>query len=200
MQAETATYAPNVILAPAMPRARVWGRAAAVLLVVAFAGLTALAAQWEILLPFTPVPISGQTFAVLLAGAALGSRLGASSQALYLGVGIVGFPVFSGGDGGWQVMTGATAGYLVGFVVAAWVVGRMAERHADRKLWTAVPMFVAGSLVIYACGVAGLMLLAGMGPAEAVVKGVVPFLVGDALKAAAAGGLLPLAWKLRPGG
>jgi biotin transport system substrate-specific component len=184
--------APQVITARVLAR----GRTASVGLVVGFALLTAAAAQWRIALPFTPVPITGQTFAVLLAGAALGWRLGAASQALYLALGAVGLPVFTEASGGIDTFAGATAGYLVGFVLAAAVVGRLAERKHDRRVSTAVSAFLAGSLAIYVCGVAGLVVNAGMGWEEAVLKGVAPFVFGDLLKATAAGLTLPLAWRL----
>lgn len=183
---------PNVIGSRIVARTR----AGAAVAVVAAAGLTALAAQWRIPLPFTPVPITGQTFAVLLAGAALGGRLGATSQLLYLAAGAVGLPVFTEASGGPDTFLGPTAGYLVGFVVAAAVVGRLAEARRDRRVLTATASFVAGTAVIYAFGVAGLVVNTGMPVAEAFAKGVVPFLVGDAVKAAVAGLALPAAWKL----
>ena len=186
------TYAPQVISARVLPK----GRTAAIVAVFGFAALTALAAQIRFPLPFTPVPITGQTFAVLLAGAALGSRLGAASQALYLAAGIVGLPVFTGTESGWETFTGATGGYLVGFVVAAAVVGALAERHHDRSILTAVPAFLTGTVIIYVLGVAWLMQVTGWDLAEALVGGVAPFVVGDLIKAAAAGALLPAAWKL----
>lgn len=167
-----------------------------VLLVVAAAALTALAAQWVIPLPFTPVPITGQTFAVLLTGAALGMTRGAAGQILYVGAGAFGAPVFADGAGGWDVVTGGTGGYLVGFVFAAGLVGYMAERRQDRTFPTMFTAFILGSAVIYAFGVVGLMLSFGMSLNEALVAGVVPFLVGDLIKAAAAGLLLPGAWRL----
>lgn len=172
-------------------------RVAAIVAMVAFAGLTALAAQIRIPLGFTPVPITGQTFAVLLAGAALGARLGAGSQLIYLAAGAVGLPVFTGGGSGLEYFTGATAGYLVGFVLAAALVGRLAERGQDRKVNTAITAFLAGSAIIYACGAVGLMITADMDLTTAIAQGVTPFVFGDVLKATAAGMLLPLAWKLR---
>jgi len=172
-------------------------RVLAALAVVGFAGLTALMAQIEIPLGFTPVPITGQTFAVLLAGAGLGARLGASSQLLYLAAGMVGFPVFAGGSGGFEVFTGSTVGYLIGFVLAAALVGRLAERGQDRNVNTAITAFLAGSAVIYLCGAIGLMATAGMDFTTAVELGVTPFVFGDLLKAVAAGTLVPIAWKLR---
>ncbi len=175
-------------------------RVIAAVAVVAFAGLTALLAQVRVPLGFTPVPITGQTFAVLLAGASLGARLGASSQLLYLAAGAVGFPVFTGGGSGFEYFTGATAGYLVGFVLAAALVGRLAERGQDRNVNTAITAFLAGSAVIYICGAAGLMITAGMDATTAIAQGVTPFVFGDLLKAVAAGLLLPVAWKLKGSG
>jgi biotin transport system substrate-specific component len=174
-------------------------RVVALVAVVAFAGLTALLAQVRVPLGFTPVPITGQTFAVLLAGASLGARLGASSQLLYLAAGAVGFPVFTGGGSGFEYFTGATAGYLFGFVLAAALIGRLAERGQDRKVNTAITAFLAGSAVIYVCGAVGLMITAGMDATTAIAQGVTPFVFGDLLKAVAAGLLLPTAWKLKCG-
>lgn len=181
-----------VITQRVLPRTK----AVSVVLVVSAAALTALAAQWVIPLPFTPVPITGQTFAVLLTGAALGMRLGAAGQLLYVGAGALGAPVFAGGNGGWEVATGATSGYLVGFVVAAGLIGYMAERRQDRTFSTMFTAFVLGSAVIYAFGVVGLMIVLDMTLVEAIVAGVIPFLVGDLIKAAGAGILLPGAWRL----
>ncbi len=185
-------YASEVLAARVLPKSKV----AAVVAVVGFAALTALAAQWRIPLPFTPVPITGQTFAVLLAGATLGARLGAASQTLYVLVGLVGFPVYAGGSGGWETFTGSTGGYLVGFVVAATVVGALAERRQDRTFATAVPAFLTGTVVIYVLGVSWLMHVTGWGLAEGLAKGVAPFVGGDLIKAGAAGVLLPVAWRM----
>lgn len=170
--------------------------AASILLVVAAAAITAVAAQWRILLPFTPVPITGQTFAVLLTGAALGLRLGAAGQLLYLAAGALGAPIFSEAQGGIDVVTGATGGYLIGFVFAAGLIGRMAERRQDRTFPTMFTAFIAGSAVIYFFGVIGLMAATGMSTSEAIANGIVPFVFGDVVKAAAAGLILPGAWKL----
>ena len=167
-------------------------------LVVAAAALTTAAAQWVIPLPFTPVPITGQTFAVLLTGAALGSKLGAAGQLLYVGLGVIGAPIFAGewGSGWGPERTGGTWGYLLGFIVAAGLVGYLAERRQDRTFATMFTAFLVGSALIYALGVIGLMVTFGMTLNEAVVAGVVPFVVGDVIKAAAAGLLLPGAWRL----
>jgi biotin transport system substrate-specific component len=177
-------------------------RARDVVAVVGFALLTAVAAQISIPLGFTPVPLTGQTFAVLLAGGVLGSLRGALSMGLYVALGALGLPFYAEGEGGWTAATGATAGYLVGFVVAAFVVGLMAERGQDRRLSTSIPAFLAGSAIIYACGAGwlahelGLPLTAAAGEPSAISLGVAPFLVGDVLKALLAGALLPAAWAL----
>ena len=186
------TYAPSVLSTRILPRRAV----ITATLVVGFALLTAAAAQVRIPLPFTPVPVTGQTFAVLLAGASLGWRAGAASQGVYVLLGVVGFPFFAGGAGGWEYATGATLGYLIGFVVAAAAVGYLAERRQDRTVATALPAFLAGSFVIYLFGVSWLMISLQTDLADATVKGLVPFLVGDLLKVALAGTLLPVVWKL----
>lgn len=181
-----------VIAQRAFPRTRT----TAVLLVFAAAGLTALAAQWRIELPFTPVPITGSTFAVLLTGAALGMRLGAAGQLLYIGLGLVGVPVFTDSSSGIEVIRGATGGYIIGFVFAAGLIGWMAERRQDRTFPTMFTAFILGSGVIYLFGVIGLMMSTGMDANAAISAGVVPFVFGDVIKAVAAGILLPGAWKL----
>lgn len=186
------TYSPSVLSTRILPRHAVITAA----LVVGFALLTALAAQVRIPLPFTPVPVTGQTLAVLLAGAALGSRAGAASQGLYILLGLGGLPFFQGGNGGWEYATGPTLGYLVGFVIAAAAVGYLAERKQDRTIATALPAFLAGTAVIYVFGVAGLMVSLQTDLTDALVKGLVPFVIGDLLKVALAGTLLPAAWKL----
>lgn len=171
-------------------------RARAALLVLGGALLTAAAAQVTIPLPFTPVPITGQTFAVLLTGATFGSRLGASSQALYVALGAIGLPFYADGAGGWEAASGATGGYLVGFVVAAALLGALAERQQDRTVLTAVPAMLAGTATIYLFGATWLSVHLGMPAATAVELGVAPFLIGDACKLAAAGVLLPATWRM----
>lgn len=166
------------------------------LLVVAGAGLVAVAAQIEIMLGFTPVPISGQTFAVLLVGAAYGPLLGASSLLLYFFVGLAGAPVYSGGDGGWEIVKGATGGYLVGFIAAALVTGWLAQRRWDRRFNSAVAAMLTGSVVIYAFGLPWLAREIGAGVEGTLEAGLYPFVVGDLLKLYLAGALLPGAWKL----
>jgi biotin transport system substrate-specific component len=181
-----------VITAVVLPRSRVVSLG----LVVGFALLTALAAQVVILLPFTPVPITGQTFAVLLAGSALGANLGALSMALYVALGALGLPFYAEGTSGWEIVRGATGGYLVGFIVAAWLVGRLAERRQDRTVATAIPLFLLGSVIIYLFGVPWLAASLRVSGTEAMELGLVPFIVGDLAKVAIAGLLLPATWAM----
>jgi biotin transport system substrate-specific component len=175
-----------------LPRTRV----STAVLIIGFAALTALSAQVRIPLGFTPIPITGQTLAVLLTGAALGLRAGAAAQALYVAVGVVGFPVFQGGEGGWSYATGASAGYLVGFIVSAAAVGYLAEQRQDRNVTTAIPAMLAGNTIIYLFGVPWLMHVLGTDLAGGLTAGFAPFVVGDLLKVAAAGLLLPAAWRM----
>ena len=169
------------------------GVARSVALVVGGAAFVGLTAQVFVPLPFSPVPLSLQTFSVLLVGAVLGSRRGAASMGLYLVAGVAGVPWFTQQQSGWAF---ASFGYVVGFVLAAYLVGRLAERGADRTVLRTAGLMVLGNLAIYAVGVPGLVLIAGMDLAQALLVGVVPFLIGDALKIALAAGLLPATWKL----
>lgn len=170
-----------------------WTRSA--LVVVGFSLLTAAAAQVVVPLPFTPVPLTGQTFAVLLTGALLGPRLGALAMLAYLAEGAAGLPFFRGGAGGVGHFSGATAGYLLAFPAAAYVTGLLAERGWDRRFMTAAAAMALGSFVILACGWAWLALMF-KGGAEAFRLGVAPFLPGDVLKIALAAAALPAGWAL----
>jgi biotin transport system substrate-specific component len=163
------------------------------LLILAGVLMLAGLAQVEILLPFTPVPITGQTFGVLLIGAAYGSKRGAAAMIAYIAAGALGLPFFSGGGSGLRILTGATAGYLAGFVVAAYVIGLLCERGLERSVRTSLIPFLAGTLIIYLFGVAWLSHIVG-GPAKAVTLGVLPFLIGDSIKLVAASLVLPAAW------
>ena len=165
-----------------------------ILLVVGGSLCVAGMAQLRIPLPFTPVPITGQTFAVLLVGAGLGSRRGAISLALYLLLGLLGLPFFAGGASGLAILLGPTGGYLVGFVVAATLVGLLAARGLDRRIPSALLAFLTGEVVIYLFGVAWLSVFLGI--PHAITAGLLPFLFGDAIKLAAAGLVLPAAWAL----
>jgi len=187
----TSTTYPTIFEALPLPRTR-WRTA---LGVVGFALLTAVLAQVRFHLPFTPVPVTGQTFAVLLTGAALGMRAGAAGQALYLLLGLVGLPVYTDFEGGWHAATGSTGGYLVGFVLAAALVGALAERRQDRSLLTSIPAMLTGTAVIYTFGALWLAHHLGVSVSRAVELGVSPFLLGDAVKLLLAGLLLPVAWR-----
>lgn len=187
-----ATVAPTATLSDLLPATRL----RPVALVVGAAALTAICAQISVHVPGTPVPVTLQTFAVLLAGAALGTKLGVASQLLYIAVGAAGAPIYAQGEGGWAAATGGTAGYLVGFVVAAAVVGWLAERGHDRRIATSVPAMLAGSAIIYTLGVSWLAHSYGMSASAAIDAGLTPFLGGDLVKLAAAGLLLPGAWAL----
>jgi biotin transport system substrate-specific component len=171
-------------------------RARDVALVVAGALLTAVCAQIAIPVPGSPVPITGQTFAVLLCGAGLGAARGASSQGVYVGLGWMGLPFYSDGGSGGEVLFGTNGGYIFGFVIAAYVVGRLAERRHDRTPLTALPLFTIGSLIIFGLGVPWLAVSADMTLVEALDAGFVPFIPGGIVKAVAAAALLPAAWRL----
>ena len=162
-------------------------------LVAGGAALTGAAAQILIPVPGSPVPMTGQTFAALLVGAALGWKRGALSMALYLAVGAAGFGWFQNGSSG---LFGASAGYIVGFVLAGALVGALAGRGGDRTPLRTAGTMVLGNLAIYSVGVPWLMASTGMGLLTALEKGVVPFLIGDALKIAVAAALLPGTWAL----
>lgn len=165
-----------------------------VMLVLAFTALIALSAQIVIPLPFTPVPITMQTLTVLLTGMLLGSRLGMVTLVVYLVEGVIGLPVFTQWGSGIAHLVGPTGGYLIGFVFAAGLVGFLAERGWDRRRWTTLLAMILGNLVIYAFGVGWLSTFVGLGPA--IAKGMLPFLIGDALKIALAMVALPGSWAL----
>lgn len=161
-------------------------------------GLIAASAQFSIHLPHTPVPITGQTFAVLLVGGAYGATRGFVTMAAYLAVGGLGYGVFAGHASGWDLLkfSSATGGYLVGMLVAAGLVGWLADRGWDRKATRSLPTMVLGNIVIYAVGATWLAHALGVGAQGAWDYGVKDFLVGDAIKILLAAGLLPAAWKL----
>lgn len=156
--------------------------------------LIALSAQLQFVLPFSPVPITGQTFAVLLLGALYGSKRSPATVVTYLALGSLGLPVFAGGTFGVARLIGPTAGYLMGFLAAAFIVGFLSERGWDRKPWTTAVSMIIGNGMIYVAGVLWLSRFVGW---QAVLStGVLPFLAGDALKIALATILLPAGWKL----
>jgi biotin transport system substrate-specific component len=178
------------VLADVVPRVR----ARDVALVLAAVALTAACAQLTFYLPGSSVPVTGQTFAVLLSGAALGATRGGIAMLLYIAIGMVGLPVYAGGGHGTHAVFGATGGYLFGFLAASWAVGRLAEARMDRTPVKALPTFVLGSALVYLIGVPWLAISAHMSLGTAIDQGLTPFLAGDAVKALAAAGLLPAAW------
>jgi biotin transport system substrate-specific component len=184
-----ADYVPAVAGVPASVGARVRD----VALVAAGAGFIGLLSQWSIPLPGTPVPLTLGTFAVLLTGASLGGLRALLSVGTYLVAGGLGVNWFAGHKDGWG---GATFGYVIGFVIAATIVGWLAQRGGDRTVAKTVVTMVLGNLVIYAVGVSWLMNATGMDLKAGLTAGMTPFLIGDAIKIAAAAGLLPAAWAL----
>lgn len=169
------------------------------LLILGGSLLIAGSAQIAIPLPFSPVPITGQTFAVLLMGATLGSKRGALCVLTYLTEGVAGLPVFSGAGAGIATLAGPTGGYLVGYLAAAYLTGWLAERGWDRRLRSNFLAMLLGNVVIYVFGLAWLGVLVGYD--KVLALGLLPFIPGDLLKLAIATGLLPLAWKVaRPRG
>ncbi|GHA56655.1 biotin synthase [Streptomyces tauricus] len=188
MTTAVAQTTPRQVLADLLPASRVRDIA----LVAGGAALTGLAAQLAVPVPGSPVPVTGQTFAALLVGTALGAGRGLAALALYALVGLAGMPWFAGGG------SGATAsfGYILGMLLAATVVGALARRGADRSVVRMAGAMLLGEAIIYAVGVPYLAWAADMTTAQAVAAGLTPFLIGDALKAALAMGVLPAAWKL----
>ncbi len=171
-------------------------------LVVAGAILIALAAQVRLPVPGSPVPVTGQTFAVLLVGGALGARRAGLATTLYLALGLL-LPVYAGGQSGLDtfvtrqdgvIVLGATGGYLIGFVAAAIVVGKLAELGWDRHLGGAVAAMAVGNAVIYAIGLPWLWIAADLTFSQTLAQGLAPFLVGDLVKLALAGAMFPFAW------
>lgn len=157
-----------------------------VIAIAGFAALTWITAEARIPIPGTPVPVTLQTFAVLLAGAVLGLSRGGASQALYLAAGAAGAPVFSGAGAGWGHLAGPTGGYLAGFVLGAALVGWMVGKREEPGLMWLTLSTVAGSLLITLCGVLGLALYLGGHPGPALVQGAIPFIPWNLLKAFAA--------------
>ncbi|WP_326599046.1 biotin transporter BioY [Streptomyces sp. NBC_01803] len=179
----------DLLPAATAPRARVRDAA----LVLGGAALTGVAAQIAVPVPGSPVPVTGQTFAALLIGASLGTHRALLSLTLYALAGMAGTPWFAEGTSGYGM---PTFGYVIGMALAAALVGALAARGGDRTVPRTVATMALGTAVIYAVGVPYLAVAADMSLTEAADKGLVPFLIGDALKAALAMGALPAAWKL----
>ncbi len=164
-----------------------------VIIVVCASIIVGLSAQIKVFIPFSPVPVTGQTFAVLILGALLGARRGALAMLAYLGEGALGLGVFAAGIGPATII-GPTGGYLAGFVAAAYLVGNLAEKGWDKRVVTTVAAMVLGNIVIHVFGFAWLMILTDV--RTALLAGVCPFIVGDILKVLLAAVVLPGAWKL----
>lgn len=148
----------------------------------------------QLYVPLWPVPVTGQTLAVLLVGSTLGAVRGALSMAVYALVGGLGVPWFSEAAHGWGVILGPTGGYIVGFVLSAAFVGWLAERQWDRKILKAIATFLGGSLVVFAVGLPWLSFVLGLDVEQTLQGGLYPFIVGGVIKALLAAALLPLAW------
>jgi biotin transport system substrate-specific component len=195
MEDETMNLAQPMPLALRWFGGRVPSLARQILLIVAGSAICALLAQVSIPLPFTPVPVTGQTLAVLLVGGALGSRLGSISMLLYLAEGAVGLPVFAHAQHGLPI--GPTGGYLVGFIVMAAVVGWLHERGVGKNLGTSLGSMIIAEFVLYAVALPWLAIYVGW--SHVLVDGFLPFVFGDAIKLFLAGLALPAAWRLTDG-
>ncbi len=163
------------------------------ILVILGSLFVAAVAQITIYLPFSPVPITGQTFAVLLLGMLLGAKRGSAALLLYVAEGAAGLPVFAGARAGIPVLLGPTGGYIFGFIAAAWLLGKLAEGGWGKSLLSTLGAFALGSGLIYLFGVSWLASIIGL--REAIAAGLTPFILGDAFKALLAAVLLPSAWK-----
>jgi biotin transport system substrate-specific component len=173
---------------------RLGSRARHVALLVLGALLIYLTARVAIPVPGSPVPVTGQTFGVLLVGGALGFRRGLASVALYVLIGLIGMPFFAEGKGGISVILGATGGYLLGFILAGALVGRLAELGWDRRIVGAFGAMVVGNVVIYLIGLPWLAAVTGSDLPTTIKNGLTPFLLGDLLKLVVAAACFPVAW------
>lgn len=180
--------------------------------ILAFLGSLFVAVSAQAQVPLWPVPVTGQTFGVLVVGLVLGWRLGGAALLLYIAEGLVGLPVFAKFSAGAAVLTGPSGGYIAGFVVAAAIVGFLAQRGWDRSVWWTGAAMLFGNIAIYILGVAwltnfyagpGAQYIASAGAetalGAAIAKGLMPFLLGDAIKIALAAALLPVAWRVLSG-
>ena len=165
-----------------------------IILVIGGSLIIALSAHLKVLLPFSPVPVTAQTFTVLIIGALLGAKLGSLSVIAYLIEGIIGLPFFSSGAG-YTVLLGFTGGYLIGFIPAAYLTGFLAQKGWDKRIATTILAMILGNLVIYTFGLLWLCRLMGISK-SVLYTGLYPFIIGDILKIALAAALLPAGWKL----
>ncbi len=164
------------------------------LLVAAGVLLVAVAAQIRIPLADTPVPITGQTFAVVLVGAAYGAPLGATTLVAYWLIGIAGAPVYAEGKSGWDTFVGPTGGYIAGFILAAALTGYLAQQRWDRRFSSSLGAMLLGNVAIYVPGLLWLAHYLNTGVNDTLVAGLYPFVLGDVIKLLLAGALLPAAW------
>ena len=176
-----------------MPRTTALANA---VLVVSGVFALAILAQIAIPVPGSPVPVTGQTLGVLLIGTAYGSTLGVTTFALYLLAGIAGAPVFANNGFGIDRVIGATGGYLIGMLVATYVVGQLARLRLDQKFLTALPSMLIGTVITFGFGLVWLQQYTGKDWAWTINAGLTPFIVGEVLKIAIAGTSLPIIWRL----
>lgn len=158
--------------------------------------LTIVSAQVVIPLPFTPIPITLQTFAILFGAAALGPKKSTIAQTLYILLALIGFPVLASDKGGFEAVFGATAGYLFAFILSSYVVGILAKKFSTKLVINVFISYFAGTLLIYLLGASWLSFYTGNGIIYGIEKGVLPFIIGDILKAFLAASLLPITWRL----
>ena len=184
----------SVALAPSIVRTPTVAREIAIIL--AGVALISISAQIVVPLPFTPVPITGQTLGALLVGGAAGYLRGGTSFAVYMLVGALGAPVFADGASGVAVLGSVTGGYLVGMLVAAAAVGWAADRGWDRRVVPALGSMIVANAIVYLIGATWLSVSLNTGVAKTLDLGVTPFLIGDAIKIALAACALPAAWAL----
>ena len=176
-----------------MPRTTALANA---VLIVSGVFALAILAQIAIPVPGSPVPVTGQTLGVLLIGTAYGSTLGVTTFALYLLAGIAGAPVFANNGFGIDRVIGATGGYLIGMLVATYVVGQLARLRLDQKFLTALPSMLIGTVITFSFGLVWLQQYTGKDWAWTINAGLTPFIVGEVLKIAIAGTSLPILWRL----
>jgi biotin transport system substrate-specific component len=181
-------------LVPVRVGERVSPRLRNVVLVATGALLIFLTARVSVVIPGNPVPFTLQNLGILVVGGALGLRRGGLAAAFYVGLGMIGLPLFAGGKGGLDVMFGATGGYLAGFVLAAALVGRLAELGWDRRIGGAFGATLLGTAMIYLVGVPWLAVTMGLSAGEAFATGLVPFVLPDIAKLAVAAVVFPAAW------
>jgi biotin transport system substrate-specific component len=181
-------------LVPIRVGERMGSRLRHIALIAIGAALIFASSRVSIPVPGSPVPITGQTFGVLLVGGALGFRRGLASVVLYVLIGLIGLPFFAEGKGGVQVLQGVRGGYIVGFIVAGALVGRLAELGWDRRILGALGAMAIGNVVIYLFGVPWLMFVAHLDVPTGIAQGLTPFLIGDTIKLILAALAFPAAW------